>query len=272
MISTNLTDAGDGRQAKLGQVINTRLKTIPTVSNFSSTPDNYVATDVPVTLSQHKQLYHQFVPSEFNGTDRDLIEEVAPGMAVAIANNLADAVAALWLIATYTNATTVASGWTYANTVLPIRAALNTRGIAEIGRFLMVNSTVAQALLADPLIVGNQNNPAQGGAIASGQLPGTAGLSIFEFPALPATGTMVGFAGHPDTCALAVRAPSNPGDLIPGAPNNMDFEIITEPKHGLSIASSQWVDPATQSANWRLNFMYGVAAGNAPAGQILKTT
>jgi hypothetical protein len=152
-----------------------------------------------------------------------------------------------------------------------LRNALSTRGVPDAGRFAVYNSTVYGTLLADPYIVAALNNPANGDAIKNGKLPMVDGMSSDEYPALPTADSLLGFAGSPDSTVYASRAHKDPREILPNAPFPGNFGIVTEPKSGLSVAVTEWIDAPTLNANVRLSWFYGVAVGNANNGQILNS-
>ena len=271
-ISLGLKDL-DGAAAPLlkGQTAITRIKTIPTIGNFGTGPQAFVTTDVPVVMTDEKELHIQFTREELNTTNRDLVDESAEPIAVAIANYFVDLVATLWTPANFPNETVVASGWTYVNTLLALRAALNTRGISEMRRFLTHSTAVGTALLGDEMVVAALNNPANGNAIERGELPRVANFGLEEYPALPSSNNLVGFAGTPDSTLLAVRPHKNPEEAIGGLKFPGNFGYIEEPKSGLTLAVSQWIDPSTLAVNSRLSWIQGVAKGDAARGQRLVT-
>jgi hypothetical protein len=253
------------------QTITSRIYGIPAVNNFGTGSVDRADTDVPVTISNFKEVHAGFTPQEYSGTNRNLTEESAEPIAVAIANHLVDAIAALWIAANFANSTIVASGWTYTNTLLVVRQALQTRGVPESNRFFAVSAAVYASLLGDSLVVAALNNPNNGGAISTGKLPEAAGFGIAEYPGIPNTGNMVGFAATKDSTVLAARVPKDPRELLPNAPFPGNLGVVTHARTGLSVMVNEWVDPATLKANVRLLIMYGVAKGNGTNGQILKT-
>lgn len=269
-ISYGFMDPNGQTTAKFNQTVNTRIKTVATVNNFGTGATDRADTDVPVTLSAFKEIHHAFTPQETSATDRDLVVESAEPIAVALANHMVDAIAALWIAANFTNSSTVASGWTYTNTLLVLRKALNGRGVPDMGRFFVFNADVGAALLADSLIVAALNNPANGEAIRTGKLPEVAGMGLDEYPSLPTTGNMVGFAGTPDSTVYASRAPVNPEELLPNAQFPGVIGYVTEPKTGLTVMVNQWIGTDLKVNN-RIVWMYGVAKGQVTNGQILKT-
>ena len=259
-ISLGLRDL-DGRvsTAKKGQAIYTRVHGLPTVNDFGTGASNKVSTEYSVTMDLFKEVHHEFTPAEYMATDRELVKEAALPMATAIANFIIDSVAAKWIAANFSNSTTVASGWSYSNTLVALRTALTSRGVNS-DRFAVFNSTVYGALLGDTTVVSALNNPANGNAIATGKLP-----------ALPTTGNMVGFAGSKDSTIFAMRAPMDPREALPGADFPGIIDYIQDPISGMQVMVNQWIDPATLKANTRLVFLGGVAVGPGTNGQILKT-
>lgn len=269
-VSLGLKDLdGSISTARLNQPVITRLKAIPTVTNFPSASTDTADVDVSVTLDQFKQIQHTFTPAEYNATDRNLIDELAEPIAVAIGSHMVGALAARWIAANFTNSTIKASAWDY-STIRAIRKALSNRGVPK-NWFGVVNADVYDALLGDTTIVAAMNNPANGNAIANGELPSVSGIELMEYPDLPTTGNMVGFFGSADSTVLAMRAPRDPSELLPGASFPGVLDYVTDEESGLSIMVNQWIG-TDLSVNSRLCWIYGTAKGNGNNGQILKTS
>jgi hypothetical protein len=242
------------------------------VNNFGTGAVDTAYTDVPVTLSNFKEVHLAFTPQEYSSTNRDLLDEAAEPVAVAIANHLVDAIAALWIAANFANSTIVASGWTYTNTLIVLRNALAGRGVPDgIPWFFCCNTNVYGTLLTDSLVVSALNNPANAEAIRTGRLPQAGGLMPMEYPALPGTGNMVGFAGSRDSTVIATRVVTNPENAMPGVTYPGTFEVVTEPRTGLRVILNKYIGQADLKANYRVLLMYGTAKGNGNNGQILKT-
>lgn len=265
-ISLDLSD----ERVKFNQAVKSRIYTVPTVNNFGTGATDRADTDVSVTIDTFKEVHHAFTPQELSGTDRNLVDESAEPIAVAIANHMVDAISALWLIAAYTNATTLATASVAYSTLVTLREALSTRGAPD-KRFFCASAAVYSKLLNDSTVISALTNAGHGGAITSGMLPGVAGFDIFEYPALPSTGNMTGFAATPDATVLATRLPRDPRELLPNAPFPGAMGVVTEPTTGLSVLVNEWIEPSTLKANVRLVWMYGKAVGNVSNGQILKS-
>lgn len=281
-ISMGFTDRNGSPIAQYGQSVITRTKGIPTVQNFGGTISARGDTDVSVTLNNFKEVGYNYTPQEYSGTNRDLVREAAEPLAVAFANSMVDAIAALWTIGNFpTRAgadavangstitkTTLANGWDYDH-LLSVRGTLNKSGVPEGDRFYIANSDVYSSMLSDLRIVAALNNPDNAGAIKAGKLPDVAGFGIAEYPALPTTGNLVGFAGTADSTVFAARVPKDPREVIPGLPVPGNMGYVTEPKTGLTVMVLEYITMSDLSITTKLVWMYGVAVGNANNGQLI---
>lgn len=262
---------GQVENALKDQAVTTRIQGIPTVNNFGTGATDTADTDVSVTLNQFKEVHHAFTAAEINATDRNLVEEAAEPMAVAIGNHVVDAIAALWIAGNFSNSTTVASGWSRSNTILALKAALDGRGVPDSNRFFAFSTAVDTALQGDSLIVAEQNNARNADAIMKGELPTVSNFAMAPYPAIPTTGNMVGFAGHKQSTVFAARAPKNPEDVMPGVQFPGSIGYVEDPVTGFRVMVNQWIGTDLK-CHTRLVFLYGVAAGVGSCGQILKTS
>ena len=262
----------------LNQEVISRIKTIPTVGNFGDAPADVVDADVSVTINQFKQIYHQFTPQQYTATNRNLIDEIAEPMAVAIGNYLVDYLAQLFTAENYpdgpggVNAGTLLSNKTVStvantaySTLVAIRTALIKRGCPDVmEKFALVNSDVYGQLLLDPLcnraakvIVGDDQDP-----IMDGELRSIAGFkSLSEYPALPTTENLTGVFGSPDAAVVAARVPKDPRALLPGTNAPFNLDIVTDPGSGFSVMVQEWIG-TDLTANVRACWMFGTAVGN----------
>ena len=255
--------------AKQNQTILTRLKSIPAVVNDDQTLPSFTTSDVPVTLDHVKRVGATFTSAELNSTSRNLIEELAEPIAVAMANSIVDSVAALWTSGNFSNYTLDATpGY---NTLIELRKAFIDRGING-NRYLSVNAATYAALLEDPLITRPNRFMSVGtDIIQTSEIAGVAGFSnIFEYPATPTTNYMTGFACTPEAVVLASRAPQDPREAFGGnIPFPGNFEVLTDPMTGFSAAAVEFINPLTLDVTVYLKWIYGVAVGNDAAGQRL---
>jgi len=263
LIALDVVDRETGSPvAYFGQNVITRTFANAVVGDFGDAVGTRSDLDVSITLDKFKQVYHAFTPQQYSGTSRNLIEESAEPLAVAMANHMVDAVAALWTAANFTTTPiTMGAGWDYDHLV-DVRKTLNTMGVPDMRRYYIANSDVYASLLTDPKIVAAFNNPGNQNAITSGLLPNVAGLQLAEYPAMPTTGNMVGFAGYYATCIMACRVPKDPREVLPNAGFPGNIGIVTDPRTGLSVMVNEWIEPDTLNVNTRIVWMYGVAKGN----------
>lgn len=260
---------------KLNQQVISRIHTPSTVNNFGTGATNFVSTDVPVTLNQHKEVHHEFLVTEYNATERNLVEEAARPMAQGIADHLVDAVAALWTVGNFagpTKETILSVANSDYDAIVAMRLALMKRG-CPVGyrKFFAVNADVYAVLLADQRVIDASYNPANVDAISMGKISTKLGFDIYEYPALPTANTKTGFAGTKDSTVLVARVPADPRQVLNGAPFPGNIGYVSEPKTGFTVMVTEWIDPSTLKCNTRLNFMYGIAAGNTNNGQRLVT-
>lgn len=265
-ISLDLSD----QRCAFNQAILSRIYTVPAVNNFGTGAVDRGDTDVSVTIDKFKEVHHAFTPQELSSTDRNLVDESAEPIAVAIANHMVDAISALWIAGNFANSTTVAVAATNYSTIVTLRKALTGRGAPD-NRFIAGNADVYEKWLNDTTVIAALNNDNNGGAIMTGVLPNVAGFNIYEYPGLPTTGNMTAFAASKDSAVLATRLPKDPREVLPNAPFPGAMGVITEPRTGLSVLVNEWIDPSTLKANVRLIWMYGLAKGNGNNGQILKS-
>ena len=272
MISLGMRDLdGEVDEALLNQSVITRTRSVATVGNFGDAATNVTTVDVPVVLSAAKQILHTFSTTDYNSTNRNLIEEQAEPIAVAISQWIVGQAGALWTIANGYRHTVVANAWGYVNTDLVMKASLDTNGVPDMARFFAYNSAVEVARLADPLIVAALNNPSNGDAIRLGRLPQVAGLAQAPFYGIPGNGiNLVGAAGTPDATVYAARAPKNPEDVFPGPKFPGTTGFVEDPNSGFRLLVQQWIG-TDNSLNNRFGWLEGYAKGNTNNLTLLTT-
>jgi hypothetical protein len=177
--------------------------------------------------------------------------------AAALGKAMVDALLALVVPATYTNATTKALASFDRKTIIETNTALNTRKVSSIGRVCLLNSTYYAKLCEDAALVSNAGSPSD--AVRSGLLGNVHGQRVFEFPALPVTSNLTGFSMGPGALLFATRTPPPPEKAtFPGT-----VEIVTDEKSGLSISCRTWYDPQKGAEIRSYALLYGVAAGDS---------
>lgn len=269
-ISTDFSDVG----ANFNQTVNTRLKVLPGVSNYVAgtgyTAANATTTDVPVVINAHKGVPITFNANELASTNRDLFGEQAEGAHYALGKTLVDALYALITVANFANETISTLNDFSRTKVSSLATDLFTRGVPEMGRFLLLAPTFFDKLSSDSSIVSYAafQRPE---LITEYMLPKVSGMQPYHAANLPTAETLVGFGGTADTLALATRVPSDFAQVLPGANGGGSVSVVTNPDTGISVQLVQYVDYAKAESTWRIAIMFGVAKGNVLAGQRLVT-
>lgn len=271
----------------LGQTAVSKLRVVSTAGNFGDVATAFNMTDAGAMLRNWPQISHSFTAEEINQIQAgqlNLLDLAAMPMAVAMAKTITTRVASFVSKTNFDTTTnsiaptlTVAAAWSRANTVVPMRTACNDRGIPEnpampgfdpgmpsvSNRYFLFNSTVDGALQLDPLIVAEQNNPANQLAIQRGILPRVSGFEMMAYPLIPnSDGNLIGFAGTPDALGYVGRAPITPWDLLPDLPKTALMSIVTDETTGFSALLIIEGVVGSLSVNIRLIWLDGVAVGN----------
>ena len=271
-ISTNFS----GEAAAYNQAIVTRLRSVPSADSYSTStgyPTSAVtATDVPVTINAHKCVQVSFNANELSGTIRNLFGENEEGMHYALGQDMVDALTALITTSNFTGTPTTCALDQFARKhVIAMKTALNKRKVTGGVRTLLLNSDYHGALEEDTTVVSALINRGAGDAIGNSMLPPIAKFQPIEAPYLPTTGNLTGFGFRADALAIATRVPNDYTAAFPGANGGGIVSIVTNPDTGLSVMLVQFVNHTLGAAYQRVAIMYGVAKGNAEAGQILRS-
>jgi len=267
-ISTDFSDAS----VQFGQIIKSRIRSIPTVVDYNTTTgyatSDAATVDVPVTIDAHKAVQIAFNANETASTNRDLFGEQVEGISYALGKALVDALYANITAANFTaTATTIAVGSMDRKTMVKLAKALTGRGVPLLNRFCLLNQDYYEALANDATIL-NLAAHQKPELITGYQLPPIATLTPIEAPNLITTGNLTGFAGTPDALVVATRLPNDYTIALPGASNG-SISTITNADTGISLAVTQFVDHTLGRAVWRAALMYGTAKGQIQSGQRL---
>ena len=262
--------------AQWNQTIKTRIIGIPAVTDYNSSTgyanSDVTATDVPVTISNHKAVNITFDANTLASTVRNLFAEQAAAASYAIAKNMVDALYALILKATYaSNTNIIKSAATFGRpTVIDMATALDIAGIptGPNNRTLLLNATYFGALSKDSTIISLAAFQDRG-LITDNILPNVAGFKVVSAPNLPSNGDLItGFGMSRSALVIAGRVPNDYTTVLPGASFG-NVTVVTNPDLGFSVQQVQFVNHTLGAANQRLAFMYGVASGQVAAGQTL---
>lgn len=274
VLSSITTDFSD-QVVEYGQTVKTRAIQIPGVGTYN-TSTGYSAssasgTDYPVTINQHKHVTLTFNANEASGTKRNLFGEQVEAMHYALGKDLCDALYALFVIATYPHAMTIATASITRGT-LPVvaAAALNTRAVPPDRRTLLLNSEAFAQLTQDGTIValGTRRKPE---LITEYTLPPLSGLQPVEAVNLPNTGNLTGVALHPNAAVLATRLPADYTKILPGAAHG-SVSTVVNPDTGFAVLKTDYVNHDLGTANSRIAWMYGVAPAQVECAQLVKSS
>lgn len=262
---------------KQGQQVTTRLRTVPTVTDYD--PDTGYATsdvgtsDVSISINKHKAVQIAFGQSEIASTGRDLIGEQAEGISYALAKAfMADLMALPNNTDHGTNYKTVKAlaSLTRADLVA-MEKAMSKRGVSK-SRQLWVNPDVYEKFSNDTTLV-NLAVYQKPEMITGSSLPPIAGFNVFRAVDLPATafgsGALQGFGFAPDAFALATRLPNDYTKAV-GVDGGGALEVISH-ESGISFQVVKFVDHILGKSYWRAALQYGVANGQKASCQVLTT-
>jgi hypothetical protein len=276
MFTTDFSD----QAAQFNQTVITRTVTIPNVTDYNTTTgwaDSTAANvDVPVTINKHKGVNLTFNEQIMASTVRRLFDEFAPAAAYALSKQMVDDLYANITDANFTNNSVTATSAFARTSVIDIGTQLTLRGVPlALGqRTLLLYPTVFSKLVADTalitfaayqkpeLITAPQNG-------ASLVIPVDT-FQVVNAPNLPTNnGNVTGFGCSKSALVIATRLPNDYTTANPGA-NYGSVQVMTEPDIGISVMLTQYVNHQLAAATSRVSLMYGTAAGQTNAGQLLK--
>lgn len=278
------------KQAKLGQTIMARIHSVPAVENYvkGAALGHAADTDVPLTLSDMKQVGRSFTAAELNAcyapdgeTERELILEAAAPLAQSIGDFFVDGIAALWTHASFPltgaqpPATTGGVGNRYVkaasamdyNALVDLRTIMMQQKMPKSKRFCVLNSTAFGSLLKDPTVTARYAQ--QTGDTVEGTIGRIAGFeNVMEHSALAAanaTANLVGFSGTEDSVVFATRIPTNPAEISGVTPNSgYNYQMVVEPSTGLQVLAIEWIEELDY--HLKLVWLQGWAKGNGNNG------
>jgi hypothetical protein len=277
MFTTDFSDQG----AQFNQTVITRTVGIPSVTDYNTgtvwAASTATTVDVPVTINKHKGVNIVFNEQILASTVRRLFDEFAPAAAYAMALQMVNDLYANITDANFPNNTVQATSGFVRATVIAIGVQLTLRGVplALGSRTLLLWPTVFANLVGDTalitfaayqkleLITAPQNG-------ASLVIPVDT-FNVVNAPNLPTNNAnLTGFGCSKSALVIATRMPNDYTSAMPGASYG-NVQMITEPDIGMSIMLTQFVDHKLAAATFRLSWMYGTAAGQSNAGQLLKS-
>lgn len=282
-ILSSVTSDFSDESARYGQTIITRTVEIPNVQTYNTSTgwaDSDADTaDVPVTIDHHVGTPITFNSNIISATVRRLFEEFAPASAYALAKDMADSLYALITDANFPHNTVKLSSAMDRATVIALGEALTLRGapLAPNSRSLLLWPAAFSKLQQDSQIVqlAAYQRPAVievGTNAASAMTIDVDSFSVYSAPNLPANnGNVNGFGYTRSALVIASRVPNDYTKALPGSSYG-NVQMISDLNGiGVSAMLTQYVNHSLGTATSRISLMYGVAAGQSDAGQLLKS-
>jgi hypothetical protein len=277
------TDFSD-QPATFNQTIMTRIVTIPTVVTYSTATGwadvTAQTTDVPVTINNHKGIPITFNENLLASTMRQLFNEFAEASAYALGKALVDDLYTRLTDASFTNNTVSTSAAFNRAAVIDVGTALTLRGVPlALGNRTMLLWPAAFGSLEKDTTIGQYatNVPAPP-IITDGVTPESAfyisveGFKIYDAPNMPSNNAnLVGFAGSKSALVMATRTPNDYTTVLPGASFG-NVQMVTDPDIGITVMQVQYVNHTLGTATSRIALMWGTAAGQTAAGQLIKAS
>ena len=277
MLSRISSDFSD-QQVKYNQSVITRYIGIPSVGTYNSTTgypalSNAAATDVSVTINQHKCVELDLTAEQLAGTARRLFDEQIPAMSYALALDLVTYIMGLITQANFTNPIVTEAIPNFGrSTLVNVAEALTKLGVPIGSQFrtLLLNSDYFGQLQKDSSIIqlAAFQKPEY---IQENQLPPVAGFAVIEAPYLPSTANLTGFGFSKSALVAATRLPIDYTTILPGASFGQ-VNTVTDPDTGASMMQVAYVNHTLGTANFRMAWMYGASAGQIKAGQIITSS
>jgi len=207
-----------------------------------------------------------------------LFDEVAPAQSYALAKDIMDNLYSRITDANFTNNSVITTASFNRASVVDVGVAQDLLGVpAGMGqRTLLLYPTVFGNLEKDTVLMNLAayqrpdliTNPA--GADNVSLVIKVSDYQVVKAPNLPTNnGNVTGFAGSKSALCIVTRVPNDYTSALPGSSYG-NVQIVTNPDNGLSVMLVQYVDHKLGTSNQRIALMYGTAAGQGPAGYLIK--
>jgi hypothetical protein len=281
---TSFTTDFSDLPATFNQTIMTRtivqpliVQTYSTVTGWTDTPAQ--TADVPIVINNHKGVPITFGENILASTMRRLFDEFAEASAYALGKDLIDNLYTRLTDANFTNNSVFASANFLRSSVIDIGTALTLRGV-PLGlrnRTMLLWPAAFGNLEKDPVMIQFSTNVPRPEIMTDGVTPQSAfavnveAFNIYSAPNMPSNNAnLVGFAGSKSALCIATRTPNDYTTVIPGASFG-NVQMVTDPDIGITVMQVQYVNHTLGTATSRIALMYGTAAGQTAAGQLIKS-
>lgn len=223
--------------------------------------------DVPITASNHR---HAPILLEYLNRIKDRKQEymeVISGLGYSLAKYVLDDILAAITIANFSESTgPVAVADCDTDMLTAMTGAMNKVGAGEM-RNLIVNTDVANVIGADARMASQDfQNQRTGGSPFRRWTNCFGWQSIQEYPDFPTNSQNLGGFGFDKRAISLMAGPPEPKDSELSAQLNikevMNFETMTDPDTGLTMAAVSWQDPGTGDFYWTPTIVWGRALGS----------
>jgi len=252
-----------------GQSVIAHVANAAAAQNFGDGAKDTGSKEVPVKLDRMREIHETFTYAELSSqSGRNVIRERYRPQLEAIAADIVSGIASVITPENFPKELVKAAvDFDYRHLVQVRKDARKTGIRGSLG--IVANGDAYAELLSDDLIINGQRDTKLDGVITSGYIRPVAGFNsgIHEYPDLPETNNLVGFAASKAAIAVVTAPPHNPqedgdgGVSFPGK-----FAYVTEPETGFTVALVEHINPDTLKRSLRMIFQYGVAVGNADTG------
>ena len=258
--------------AQMGDVVNTRKPATMTASDVDDdngiTAQTLSATNVAVTLNNHKHATFKIKDREASRSVANLMTEYMEPAMLAVANTLDKS-----LLALYTDASkliSVASAGDWRNKVNDARTQLNKNKAPEANRVLLLSDDDEGALVnLDIFSKANERGDPNG--LREGYLGRVRGFETYRSSNILGAGsptTRHNIAMHKDAIALVTRVLSTATGRTAGA----EQQVATDPDAGLSLRVTISYQHNVFSTMVSVDLLYGVKTLDANLLVQLKST
>jgi hypothetical protein len=197
------------------------VATLPTAENVTTTyavtgnDARNLLTDVSVTVDRRVGSRLLMKNIDQIGDDKNAYDEIIAGAGYAVGKAFTDDLLATAVSQNFSNAITFAAADSDVDMLIAATAQLNAQGAARMGRSMVVNSAVANALAADTRLTSRDFAGQQQGEDGYRMWRGTNGFSLIqEYPDMP-TGNGTAVTGGAITASTDVYAKTAHG-LVTG--------------------------------------------------------
>ena len=232
------------------------VATLPTAENVTTTyavtgnDARNLLTDVSVTVSNRVGARLLMKNIDLIADDKNAYDEIIAGAGYAVGKAFTDDLLATAVSQNFSNALTFAAADSDVDMLIAATAQLNNQGAARMGRSMVVNSAVANALAADTRLTSRDFAGQQQGEDGYRSWRGTNGFSLIQ--------------EYPDM-------PSGNGTAITGAAITASTDVYAKTAHGLVTGQRVVLTSLTGGTGLSAGTAYFFSRTSADAGFLCST-